>query len=218
MTEIFAPVVTWYMDHINYLTVTILMAIESSFIPFPSEIVVPPAAFKAAQGQLNIFGVIGAANLGAIIGALFNYYLAMSLGRKIVYSLANTRIARMMLVTPEGIQKAESFFNKYGRSSTFVGRLLPAIRQLISIPAGLSKMKMKPFLIYTILGSTLWNLILATMGYVLYQNKGLLDKYYRYLTHGLIVCGVLFIVYIIYKGFVEKPKTAKPLPEKETLT
>jgi membrane protein DedA with SNARE-associated domain len=217
MTEIFAPVVTWYMDHINYLTVTILMAVESSFIPFPSEIVVPPAAYKAAQGQLNIIGVLGAATLGAIIGALFNYYLAISLGRKIVYSLANTRIARMMLITPEGIQKAEAFFNKYGRSSTFVGRLLPAIRQLISIPAGLARMKMRTFLIYTILGSTIWNLILATMGYVLYQNKALLDKYYHYLTKGLIVCGVLFVFYIIYKGFIEKPKAVKPLPEKETL-
>lgn len=217
MTEIFAPIISWYMDHINYLTITILMAVESSFIPFPSEIVVPPAAFKAAQGQLNIFGVLGTSTLGALAGALFNYYLSISLGRKIIYSLANTRVARMMLITPEGIQKAESFFNKYGRSSTFIGRLLPAIRQLISIPAGLARMNMKQFLIFTILGSSLWNLILTIMGYVLYQNKELLNKYYHYLTIGLVGCGALFVLYIIYKGFIEKPKESKPLPEKESL-
>jgi len=215
MSEIFAPVVSWYMDHINYLTVTLLMTIESSFIPFPSEIVIPPAAYKAAEGKMNIAGIFGAATLGALLGALFNYFLALSLGRKIIYKLADTRIARLMLVTPETIEKAESFFNKYGRSSTFVGRLLPAIRQWISIPAGLARMKLKQFLIFTFLGSSLWNLILIIMGYVLYQNKELLDKYYHYITYGMVVCGVLFVFYVIYKGFFVKQRSSTTEPEKE---
>jgi membrane protein DedA with SNARE-associated domain len=217
MSEFFAPIISWYMEHITYLTVTLLMAVESSFIPFPSEVVVPAAAFKAAQGTMNIFGVFGAATLGALIGALFNYFLAITLGRKIIYKLADTRIARMMLVTPEGIQKAETFFNKYGRSSTFIGRLIPAIRQLISIPAGLARMNMKQFLIFTTIGSCLWNLILVIMGYVLFKNKELLDRYYHYITYGLLSCGVLFFAYVIYRGFFAKRKAPSTLPEKETI-
>ena len=101
MTELFQSVISWYLDNINYFTITVLMAVESSFIPFPSEIVIPPAAFKAAQGEMNIFLVVFFGSFGALIGALFNYYVAYFLGRKIMYKLASTRLAAMMLITPQ---------------------------------------------------------------------------------------------------------------------
>ncbi len=200
MTELFQSVISWYLDNINYFTITVLMAVESSFIPFPSEIVIPPAAFKAAQGEMNIFLVVFFGSFGALIGALFNYYVAYFLGRKIMYKLASTRLAAMMLITPQGVEKAEQYFVKNGNISTFVGRLIPAIRQLISLPAGLSKMNLGKFILYTVLGSTVWNVILAILGYVFYSQKELLNEYYHDISIGFAVLGALFILFLVYKG------------------
>ena len=197
IVEIFKSVADWYMAHINYGTVTALMAIESSFIPFPSEIVVPPAAFKAASGDLNLILVVVFATAGAIIGALFNYFVALWLGRPIVYRLADTKLAHLLLIDREGVEKSEEFFRKFGRSSTFIGRFVPAIRQLISLPAGLVRMNMRDFLIFTALGSALWNAILATLGYFLYSQKALLDKYYREISLAFLALGALFILYVL---------------------
>ncbi|MBK8806472.1 MAG: DedA family protein [Bacteroidales bacterium] len=193
-------VITWYMGHINYLTVFLLMVIESSFIPFPSEVVIPPAAFKAAQGELNIYLVVLFGTLGAIVGALFNYFFALYLGRKIVYKLANTKIAHLLLIKEASIEKSEKYFIKHGNSSTLIGRLVPGIRQLISIPAGIAKMKMTNFILYTFIGSAIWNIILCILGYVFYQKQDLLHQYYKYISVALLVLGVLFVVYLIYKG------------------
>ncbi|MDX9905661.1 MAG: DedA family protein [Bacteroidales bacterium] len=202
MSEVFTDITTWYMDHINYWTITLLMAIESSFIPFPSEIVVPPAAYKAAQGELNIYLVIFFSTLGAMIGALFNYYLALTIGRAAIYSFARTRFARMMLVEPKSIQKAEDYFVKNGKISTLIGRLIPAVRQLISIPAGLAKMPLKYFLLYTFIGATGWNIILALLGY--FAPKELFELYYKEISFVMIGLGVLFVMYLVYKGFFQK--------------
>ncbi len=204
MIETIQQLADWYMNNINYFTITLLMAIESSFIPFPSEIIIPPAAWKAAQGDLNIYLVVFFGTLGALIGALFNYYIAFYLGRKLVYTFANTRFANMMLIDAHGVEKSEKFFIKHGKVSTFIGRLVPAIRQLISIPAGLSKMKLTDFILYTVLGSMVWNIILAVLGYFLYSQKELLDLYYKELSWVFLVLGVLFIVYLVYKGFKKK--------------
>lgn len=202
IVELFKSVTQWYMANINYATITFLMAIESSFIPFPSEIVVPPAAFKAAAGDLNIILVIVSATGGAILGALFNYFIALTLGRPIIYRLADTKLAHLMLIDREGVEKSEEFFRKFGRSSTFIGRLVPAIRQLISLPAGLVRMNMRDFLLFTILGSTLWNAILATLGYFLYSQKELLDRYYREISLAFLALGFLFALYVFLKVFV----------------
>ncbi|MGC8770701.1 MAG: DedA family protein [Brevinematia bacterium] len=199
MEKIFSGVINWYMQHINYGTITLLMAIESSFIPFPSEVVVPPAAWKAASGELNIFLVVLFSTIGAIIGALVNYFLAVLLGRPIIYKLADTKIAHLLLIDRAGIEKAENYFLKYGKSSTFIGRLIPAIRQLISIPAGLARMNMRDFLIFTFIGSGLWNVILALLGFFFYTQKELLERYYKELTYILIVLGILFFGYLIIK-------------------
>lgn len=205
--EFFTDITDWYMSNINYVTVTLLMTVESSFIPFPSEIVVPPAGWKAARGELNIFLVILCGIAGSIIGAVFNYYLALKLGRPLVYRLADTKAAHMMLINSESVQKAENYFNKYGRISTFIGRLIPGIRQLISIPAGLVRMNMRDFIFFTALGSAIWNIVLAVLGYFLYLEKDKLNEYYGEISIFFVVMGICFILYIISKGFVFNGKT-----------
>jgi membrane protein DedA with SNARE-associated domain len=211
MHEIFAEVTAWYMANMNYFTITVLMAIESSFIPFPSEIIVPPAAYKAAQGHLNIYLVIFFSTLGALIGALFNYFLSLWIGRKLIYSFAETRISRLLLIEPKSIQKAEAYFNKHGNISTFIGRLVPAVRQLISIPAGLSRMPLSRFLLYTTAGATIWNIILAMIGYFIPQQ--FVEEYYKELSYIMLGLGVLFIIYLVYKGFLQKRKSVNPQAE-----
>ena len=162
------------LEHLNYGTVTLFMAIESSFIPFPSEAVVPPAAWKAAtSGDMNIVLVVIFATLGAVIGALINYYLALWLGRPLIYRFARSRFGRMCLLDEEKVKHAEEYFEKHGAVSTFVGRLVPAVRQLISIPAGLVRMKMKRFLLFTALGAGAWNIILAILGYYMKYVPGM---------------------------------------------
>lgn len=209
MFDFIKTAVDWYMSNINYLTITIFMAIESSFIPFPSEIVVPPAAWKAAQGQLNIYLVVLFATFGAMIGAVINYYIARSLGRVIIYKLADTKLAHLLMIDKNSVVKAENYFNKYGKISTFIGRLVPAVRQLISIPAGLAKMKLKDFLLFTFLGATAWNVILAALGYFLYSQKELLEMYYKEISYGFIGLGVLFVAFIVIRTFFTDKKKKK---------
>ena len=202
------------LDHLNYWTVTLFMAIESSFIPFPSEAVVPPAAWKAAAtGDMNVFLVVVFATLGALVGALINYYLAMWLGRPIVYKFANSRIGHMCLIDEAKVQKAEAYFDQHGAISKFIGRLVPAVRQLISIPAGLARMGLGRFLLYTSLGAGTWNVILAFLGYKMASLPGfeteeaVMNKVKEYSGEiGLVFIFVaLFVVgYLIYKGCKKK--------------
>jgi len=203
-----------YLDNLNYFTITLFMTIESSFIPFPSEIVVPPAAYNACNPEsglyvtdnkiINILIVTLFATIGAIFGALINYYLAFFLGRPFVYWFVETKFGKLLLLNKKGVEKAENYFNENGILSTFVGRLIPAIRQLISIPAGLAKMKIGTFLLFTTLGAFCWNVILAVLGYLAHGQKDLIDKYSGELTWILIGLGVLFLVYLIYKGIKKK--------------
>lgn len=193
-----------YMTNINYLTVGIFMCIESTFIPFPSELIVPPAAYKAAGGEMNIFIILIAATVGALFGSLINYTLAYFLGRKVIFSLADTKIAHLLLVNSQKVEHAADYFLKYGKSSTFIGRLIPGIRHLISIPAGLAKMPIRDFMFYTFIGAGIWNIILAVMGYFLYTQKELLQKYYTDISYGFLALGAVFIVYILAKTFILK--------------
>ncbi|HOK25532.1 MAG TPA: DedA family protein [Bacteroidales bacterium] len=199
--EFVQALIEWYMSHLNYLTVALLMTVESSFIPFPSEAVIPFAAYRAAQGELNVFLVVLSGTAGALAGALVNYYLALWLGRPLVYRFANSAIGKMLLLSEEKIRKAETFFIKNGRSSTFIGRLVPAVRQLISIPAGLAKMDMKVFIIYTVLGAGIWNIILAVIGYFLYDVR---EEIFPYIGHILIALGLVFLIYLIIKSVRKK--------------
>ena len=202
------------LDHLNYWTVTLFMAIESSFIPFPSEAVVPPAAWKAAvSGEMNVVLVVLFATLGALIGAFINYYLAVWLGRPIVYKFANSRLGHMCLIDEAKVQHAESYFDKHGAVSTFVGRLVPAVRQLISIPAGLARMSLGRFVLYTSLGAGVWNAILATLGYYMASIPGLqteevvMNKVKEYSSEiGIvfIALAVFVVAYLAYKGLKKK--------------
>ena len=198
------------LENLNYGTVTLFMAIESSFIPFPSEAVVPPAAWKAAvTGEMNIFLVVFFATLGALLGALVNYYLALWLGRPIIYRFSNSRIGHMCLLSEEKVKHAEEYFDKHGAISTFVGRLVPAVRQLISIPAGLARMGIARFLLYTTLGAGAWNIILAALGYYmstfdsLKTEHAVMDAVKEYSSEigiAFLVLAVAIAGYIIYKG------------------
>ena len=195
------------------------MTIESSFIPFPSEVVVPPAAYMAAvNGEMNILLVVLFATLGADLGALINYFLAKWLGRPIVYKFANSRVGHMCLIDEAKVKYAEEYFDKRGALSTFVGRLIPAVRQLISIPAGLAQMKMSTFLLYTTLGAGIWNAVLATIGWYLSTVPGieteeqLLERVTEY-SHEIgyvIIAVVVFVIgYLAYKGYKkEKPRNS----------
>lgn len=201
------PFIAWCLEHLNYWVITLLMAIESSFIPFPSEVVVPPAAYLAASGSdLNIFLIIVCATVGAIIGALINYYLALHLGRPIVYRFANSRLGHICLIDEEKVRIAEEYFDRHGAIGTFVGRLVPAVRQLISIPAGLSRMSLGRFVLYTSLGAGLWNSILATIGYYLasvvpYEElDAAVAEYSVYLKIAMLALGAAVVVFLIYKG------------------
>lgn len=204
--------IQWCLDNLNYWTIALLMAIESSFIPFPSEVVVPPAAYKAAipGSDLNVMLVVLSATGGAMIGSIINYAIAYFLGRPVIYGFANSRVGHMCLLDEQKIKTAEDYFNKHGAIATFTGRLVPAVRQLISLPAGLARMKMGNFLLFTFLGAGIWNSILATIGYYLQsvvpedQLMGQVEKYSEELKIVIIAVVVLIAGFLLYKGFHKK--------------
>ena len=200
--------IQWCLDNLNYWTITLLMTIESSFIPFPSEVVVPPAAYKAAStGELNVWLVISFSTLGAEIGALINYFLALWLGKPIVYKFANSRFGHMCLIDQQKVETAEAFFIKYGVAATLVGRLVPAVRQLISIPAGLAKMNLAKFMLFTAVGAGAWNSVLAALGYYLEsvvpeeQLIATVTEYSHEIGLAIIVVVVAVVAFLIYKGW-----------------
>ena len=206
----------WYAEHMNYATITALMAVESSFIPFPSEIVIPPAAYVAEDPTsslyvtdsypLNVLLIVLFGTLGAMIGAIINYVLAMWLGRPIVYAFADSKLGHLCLLSADKVKKAEDYFNEHGKVSTFVGRLIPGIRQLISIPAGLCKMHFGRFLLYTFLGAGIWNVVLALLGYITRGQKELIDTYSHELSMAIMVLFGLAIIYIIAKALLKRKK------------
>ena len=199
---IYTRIIDWYNDNLNYGIITLLMAVESSFIPFPSELVVPPAAYKALQpgSDLSIILIVLFASMGALIGAFINYFLAKFLGRPIVYKFADSRLGHFLLINTQKVEKAENYFRDHGAISTFVGRLITVIRQLISIPAGLSNMKLLPFTLYTFLGATIWNCVLAVLGYLAHGQKDIIEKYNSELAIALLAFGALFIGYMVWNA------------------
>ena len=218
----------WCLNNLNkYWVIMLLMTIDSSFIPFPSEIVVIPAAYLSAASttaamtattappsDLNLFLIVLFGTLGSILGALINYALSVWLGRPIIYKFANSRLGHVCLLDEEKVHKSEQYFDKHGAMGTFFGRLVPAVRQLISIPAGLSRMNIFKFVAYTALGSALWNSILAAMGAYLAtivsweQLDQKIEEYSTPLKYAMLGLGALIVLYLVWQG-MKAPKQKK---------
>lgn len=203
------------MGNLNYWTVFLLMYIEGTVIPVPSELIVSPAAYHAAAGHLDVTLVIIFATLGAVLGSATNYIAAYYLGRPIVYRFANSKLGHLCLLNQEKIQKSEKYFNDHGVIATLTGRLLPGIRQVISVPAGLAKMKFWKFLLYTTIGAGIWNCVLAALGWYLHSivpEEQLNDKILEYNDHIKVVILSLFglmVAYFVIKHFLNKRKKNK---------
>ena len=209
-------IITWYSAHMNYASITALMAVESSFIPFPSEVVIPPAAFVAGQPEsvlcatgnypLDVLIIILFGTLGAMIGAIINYGLSVWLGRIIIYKFADSRLGHMCLLSSEKLEKAEAYFREKGNVSTFIGRFIPGIRQLISIPAGLSRMHFGAFLWWTFLGAFIWNCILALVGYIAAGQMDRIKEYSHELSVAILIIFGAVALYFIIKRIIASTK------------
>ena len=209
-------IITWYSAHMNYASITALMAVESSFIPFPSEVVIPPAAFVAGQPEsvlcatgnyfVDVLIIVLFGTLGAMIGAIINYGLSVWLGRIIIYKFADSKVGHLCLLSSEKIQKAEEYFREKGNVSTFIGRFIPGIRQLISIPAGLSRMHFGSFLWWTFLGAFIWNCILAAIGYVAAGQMDRIKEYSHELSVAILVLLGGVILYFVIKKIIALTK------------
>ena len=209
-------IITWYSAHMNYASITALMAVESSFIPFPSEVVIPPAAFVAGQPEsvlcatgnylVDVLIIVFFGTLGAMIGAIINYGLSVWLGRIIIYKFADSKVGHICLLSSEKIQKAEEYFREKGNVSTFIGRFIPGIRQLISIPAGLSRMHFGSFLWWTFLGAFIWNCILAAIGYVAAGQMDRIKEYSHELSVAILVLLGAMILYFVIKKIIALTK------------
>lgn len=207
MEDFILTITNGALDNLNYWWIILFMAIESSFIPFPSEVVMIPAAYMAAEtGEMSFPMVILSGTVGALIGALINYALSYFLGRPIIYGFANSRFGHMCLIDAEKVEQAEKYFDKHGAISTLIGRMIPAIRQLISIPAGLSKMNLVSFVTFTCIGAAIWNTILVGIGYGFHTTmpkQQLIDVVAHY-SHIIGITAITLVAaafaYIIYKG------------------
>ncbi len=202
------PFIQWCLAHLNYWSVTCLMTIESCFLPFPSEAVIPPATYMVASGRsdMSFFGVAVCATIGVMLGAYINYFLALWLGRPIIYAFAKSRLGHLCLIDEKKLEKAEEYFCRHGMLATMVGRLVPAVRQLISIPAGLSRMNLVRFGLYTLAGATMWNAVLMGLGVWLahivpYEELSeAMDHYYLIIKWSMVAIGTLAVAYLIYIG------------------
>ena len=207
----------WFVENANYLLVFVFMMIESSFVPFPSEVVEPPAAYLAAQPghDMNVAGVVLAATAGAVAGALVNYVLALWIGRPLVYRFADSRVGHACLLDRAKVEHAEKYFDEHGAVSTFVGRLIPAVRQLISIPAGLAKMNLWAFILFSALGAGVWNSVLAGLGYWLGHTVPLdalfekVEQYNSYLSWIGLGILLLCVAVILWNAFKKRENDEK---------
>ena len=206
---------TSLLDNLNYGTILLLMLIESTVIPFPSEVVVAPAAYHASAGYQNVFLVVVFATIGADLGAAINYGLAYYLGRPIIYKFVRSKWGKLCLLNEEKVMKSEKYFDDHGVIATLTGRLLPVIRQLISVPAGLAKMNFWKFLLYTTIGAGVWNAILATLGWYLHsivpesQLNAKIDEYSEYIKIVIIAIVLIVVAFFSIKALIMRQKKAK---------
>lgn len=214
----------WFLSvagegYAGYWFVFLFMLVESTFVPFPSELVVPPAAWLAtsvdSQSQMNVPMIVVVATAGALAGSLVNYLLALWLGRPIVYKFANSRLGHFFLIDQAKVERSERYFDDHGAASTFFGRLVPVVRQLISIPAGLARMNIGKFCLYTCLGAGIWNVALALLGAWLGRSVSqgelmdVIEKYNHYLTWAGLGIGAAVLAYMLWNAFKKKRPSTK---------
>ncbi len=203
---------TSLLSNLNYGTIFFLMMLESTVVPVPSEFVVTPAAYHAASGQLDVWLVILAATIGADLGATINYVVALYVGRPVIYRFANSRWGHMCLLNQEKVEKSERYFDDHGIVATLTGRLIPGIRHLISIPAGLARMNYWKFLLYTTIGAGVWHSILAALGWYLHaivpedQLNDKISEYAEYIKIGILALVALAVVYFVVKAYAKRKK------------
>ncbi len=207
-----ASIIEWALAHLSYWVVFMLMVMENSVVPLPAELIVTPAAYNAANGKMNVILLIAVSTIGSTIGAIINYYLSLWLGRPAIYKFADSRWGKLLFLNRKKMEKAEELFRRNGKISTFIGRLLPAGRQFISIPAGLARMDIKAFIVYTTLGSAIWNSFLVGLGYYLAyllpedQIAAELEKYGMQLNAAFIVIVAAAILWHIAKRRLHKKR------------
>lgn len=207
--------ITSLLYNLNYPTILLLMLLESTVIPVPSELVVAPAAYHAASGELNVFLVVLFATIGADMGASINYFVALYVGRPVIYKFANSKWGKLCLLNQEKVEKSERYFDNHGVAATLTGRLIPGIRHLISIPAGLARMNYWKFLLYTTIGAGLWHAILAAMGWYLStfvpenELEATIEQYNHYIVGAIVVLVVLAVVYFAIKTVRKQKKDKK---------
>ena len=191
------------LSNLNYPTILLLMLLESTVIPVPSELVVAPAAYHAAGGNLNAVLVVLFATIGADLGASINYFVSLYVGRPVIYRFANSKWGKMCLLNEEKVQKSERYFDEHGIVATLTGRLIPGIRHLISIPAGLARMNYRKFLLYTTIGAGAWHTIRAAMGWYLHsfipedELEATIERYNHYIVLAIVGIVALAIVYFV---------------------
>ena len=202
--------ITSLLSNLNYGTILFLMLLESTVVPVPSEFVVTPAAYHAASGQLDVWLVILFATIGADLGASINYIVALYVGRPVIYRFANSKWGKMCLLNQEKVEKSERYFDDHGVVATLTGRLIPGIRHLISIPAGLARMNYWKFLLYTTIGAGFWHAILAGLGWYLHsivpedQLNDRISEYAEYIKLIIAALVVLAIAYFVVKTYLKK--------------
>lgn len=184
---------------LGYFGIFILMTIESSFLPMPSEVIIPPAAYLAYKGEMNVYYIVLAAVLGSILGALINYVIGATLGKRAVHALVKKPWAKYLFLSEEKLIQSEHYFRNYGALSTFIGRLLPVIRHLISLPAGFVRMNLFSFVFFTTIGSLIWIVVLAYLGYFFGANQEVLEKYYSQIGIGFLILGFLIFAFFYFR-------------------
>ena len=196
--------ITTLLGNLNYGTILFLMLLESTVVPVPSEFVVTPAAYHAASGQLDVWLVILFATIGADIGASINYFVALYVGRPVIYKFANSKWGKMCLLNQEKVEKSERYFDDHGIVATLTGRLIPGIRHLISLPAGLARMNYWKFLLYTTIGAGAWHAILAAMGWYLHaivpenELNETIERYNHYIVGAILaIVAIAIVVFVV---------------------
>ena len=203
------------LSHLDYPTILLLMLLESTVIPVPSELVVAPAAYHAASGELNVFLVVLFATIGADLGASINYFVALYVGRPVIYKFANSKWGKLCLLNQQKVEKSERYFDNHGVVATLTGRLIPGIRHLISIPAGLARMNYWKFLLYTTIGAGVWHAILAAMGWYLStfvpedELESTIEQYNHYIVAAIVGIVLLGVVYFVVKSMIKRKKDKK---------